>query len=217
MNYQSVEELASKVAAEKKDYSGSFPSARQANLFAWEIASRLNLPTQSIKTWQRGRCIIKCEMETDIFNYHFDAEAKHVYISFQANHGDNTPEQIREELILNDRKRKLMPDEVWDELDRQGDTAEMSPSEIKVICKLFNPSGAGTWYIYDYDRACPDRLWIFANLGDPEMAECGTVSVNELAEFTGPFGLPIERDIHFVSGSKTLQEVIDTIKSGGYV
>ena len=217
MNYQSIEELASKVATEKIDYSRSFPSAKMANLFAWEMVAKLNLPTQSIKTWRRGRCIVKCEMETDIFYYFFDAEEKRVYISFLANHGENTPEQIQEESILNERKRKLISNEIWKELDHQGDTAEMNPSEIKVICKLFNPSGPGTWYIYDFDRACPDRLWIFANLGDPEMAECGTIFLSELAEFTGPFGLGIERDIHYVPGFKTLQEVIDTIKSGGHV
>lgn len=57
----------------------------------------------------------------------------------------------------------------------------------------------------------------FANLGDPEMAECGTVSMSELLEFKGMFGLGIERDKFFKPLSITLEEVINKVKAGGHV
>jgi len=81
--------------------------------------------------------------------------------------------------------------------------------------KPFNPTGAGTWYLYEKDG--DDIYWGFVNLGDSEMAECGTVSMQELMAYRGRFGLGIERDMSFEPLSMSLKEVIETIKSGGHV
>lgn len=76
-------------------------------------------------------------------------------------------------------------------------------SEIKnplVIAKFFNPAGAGTWYATEYDpetnicfgyvtNLVPDALGMFD--------EWGSFSVDELESLELPFGLRIERDIHF--------------------
>ena len=62
--------------------------------------------------------------------------------------------------------------------------------------KLFNPSGGGTWYLTEYDPA-ERRAFGWADLVDPELAELGYISMAELVEFRGQFGLPIERDLHF--------------------
>ena len=98
---------------------------------------------------------------------------------------------------------------------KQGDTSQKSMKDIKIVMKLFNPMGAGTWYIYEHLEE--DIYMCFANLGDPEMAEMGTVSMTEITSLRMPFGLGIERDMHFEPLSRTLQDVYDTVKSGGHV
>ena len=78
--------------------------------------------------------------------------------------------------------------------------------QFNVIVKFFNPTGGGRWYAAEYDPV--DRIFFgYANLGDPEMAELGTFSLDELQDFRGKFGLGIERDLHFKE--KTLKEVMD--------
>ena len=112
---------------------------------------------------------------------------------------------------------KLITKAIEKAFEKQGDTSAMSASEIKIVMKLFNPVGAGTWYIYEREQGNPDIMWCFANLGDPDFAECGTVSLSELESLRLPFGLKIERDMHFDPLSITLEEVITKIKSGKHV
>jgi len=98
---------------------------------------------------------------------------------------------------------------------KQGDTSQKSMSEIKIVMKLFG-GGAFTWYLYE--KLNDDIYMAFVNLGDSEMAECGTVSMSELMSIKfPPFGLGIERDMHFEPLSRTLKDVYDTVKSGGHV
>jgi hypothetical protein len=87
--------------------------------------------------------------------------------------------------------------------------------DIKIVLKLFNPTGAGTWYLYEKED--DDIYWGFVNLDDPEMAEIGTVSMSELMAYKGPFGLGIERDMFFKPLSITLEEVYNKIKRGEHV
>ena len=98
---------------------------------------------------------------------------------------------------------------------KQGDTSKKSMKDIKIVLKLFNPTGAGTWYLYE--KLDEDVYMCFANLGDSEMAELGTVSMQELMSFRGMFGLGIERDMHFDPLSKTLEDVYNTVKAGGHL
>lgn len=81
--------------------------------------------------------------------------------------------------------------------------------------KLFNPTGSGTWYLYE--KQDEDIYMCYANLGDPMCAECGSVSMQELMSLRLPFGLSIKRDIHFEPLSITLKQVQETIESGGHV
>lgn len=98
---------------------------------------------------------------------------------------------------------------------KQGSTANKSSEEIKIVAKLFNPAGVGTWYLYEKEN--DDVYWCFAELGDPMCAECGTVSINELKSLRLPFGLKIERDRFFKPMSMSLKEVMDKIRNGGHV
>lgn len=65
-----------------------------------------------------------------------------------------------------------------------------------VQVKLFNPCGVGTWYLTEYD---PKERVAFGwcDLGDPDCAEFGYISIEELEGIRLPFGLSIERDIHW--------------------
>ena len=65
-----------------------------------------------------------------------------------------------------------------------------------VYAKLFCPWGRATWWLTEYDAA-ENVAFGFAYLGDEDMAELGYIDLTELSEVFGPFGLKIERDIHF--------------------
>ena len=101
---------------------------------------------------------------------------------------------------------KLLTAEVLNTFELQGDTSQMEASDIKVIAKFFNPVGAGTWFAVQYYPE--DRTFFgYANLGDSRFAELGYFSLDEMESIRLPFGLGIERDIHF--GSYSLQDVIN--------
>ncbi len=63
------------------------------------------------------------------------------------------------------------------------------------VVKFFNPVGSGTWLISELDDD-GDTLFGLCDLGFgcPEM---GSASLAEIAGVKLPFGLSIERDLHF--------------------
>jgi hypothetical protein len=66
----------------------------------------------------------------------------------------------------------------------------------KVVCKIFNPYGDGTWYILNSDPEDPDYMWAIVKMfGNVEV---GSVSRSELQaiSFFG-LNLGLERDISF--------------------
>ncbi|RWD48626.1 MAG: DUF2958 domain-containing protein [Mesorhizobium sp.] len=63
------------------------------------------------------------------------------------------------------------------------------------VVKLFDPTGAATWLLTELD-ADGDTLFGLCDLGF-ECPELGSVSLAELESIRGPFGLGIERDLHF--------------------
>jgi len=82
-----------------------------------------------------------------------------------------TPE-LRERLLANGRERNV--------------------DHVPVV-KFFNPFGAGVWLATELDPDS-DILFGLADLGYPEL---GSFSLEELASIRLPFGMGIERDIHF--------------------
>ena len=102
---------------------------------------------------------------------------------------------------------KLLTKELKEVFAKQGDTSKKDAQDIKVLAKFFNPCGAGTWFAVEY---LPDEMLFFgyANLGDSDCAELGYFSLNELESVKLPFGMGIERDIHWEANT-TLQAVID--------
>ena len=63
------------------------------------------------------------------------------------------------------------------------------------VVKLFNPVGAATWLLSELDSD-GDTLFGLADLGFG-CPELGSVSLSEIAAVTLPYGLTIERDLHF--------------------
>lgn len=63
------------------------------------------------------------------------------------------------------------------------------------VVKLFNPVGAATWLLSELD-ADGDTLFGLADLGFG-CPELGYVSLAEIEAVKLPFGLTIERDLHF--------------------
>lgn len=108
---------------------------------------------------------------------------------------------------------KIMTKEVKKAFAKQGKTGNKSMKDIKIVLKLFG-GGAFSWYLYE--KLDDDIYMAFVNLGDPEMSECGTVSMRELMSLKFR-GLGIERDMYYKPLSRTLKDVMNTVKSGGHV
>ena len=72
-------------------------------------------------------------------------------------------------------------------------TSDHVPTEngTLALIKLFNPTGAGTWYIAEYD---PETR-IAYGLAHIQEAELWSFSMEELVNYRGRFGLPLERDL----------------------
>ena len=58
---------------------------------------------------------------------------------------------------------------------------------------VFTPDANATWVLWEYD-AEHDAAYGMADLGPGNYPECGSVSVAELEELRGAFGLPVEVD-----------------------
>ena len=63
----------------------------------------------------------------------------------------------------------------------------------KVVAKFFDPMGSWTWYLMNKDPES-DYCW---GIVDGIAVEMGSFGLNELQEYTGQFGLGIERDTSF--------------------
>lgn len=70
-----------------------------------------------------------------------------------------------------------------------------APADHVPVVKLFNPVGAATWLFSELDED-GDTLFGLADLGFG-CPEIGSASLSEIASVRLPFGLKIERDLHF--------------------
>lgn len=105
---------------------------------------------------------------------------------------------------------ELITKEIEAAFQKQGDTSEKGMAEIQIICKLFNPAGAGTWWLYE---DLGDGIYMaFALLDSPMFAEIGTINIDEMKALKLPFGLGIERDTSVKPFQLNLKEVYDKVK-----
>ena len=100
---------------------------------------------------------------------------------------------------------KLLTKAIESKLPTLDETSEWALGKYTAHVKWFNPTGAGTWYIAAYD---PEQRLAFGwcDLGSPEL---GYVSLDELEEHRGMFGLGIERDLHWAP--RPLQDVMEAV------
>ena len=77
------------------------------------------------------------------------------------------------------------------------------PKKHKVVVKLFNPTGSGTWYLTELN---PYTNVAFG-LADLHGKEIGYVDIAELENLKLPMGLKIERD-RYTKIDKTLEELL---------
>ena len=82
-------------------------------------------------------------------------------------------------------------------------------SEVQPVLKLFNPMGAATWLFTELDD--DGILYGLCDLG-MGFPELGYASLEEIQAVRLPFGLKIERDLHFTP-NKTLQEYADDARA----
>lgn len=79
-----------------------------------------------------------------------------------------------------------------------------------VIVKYFNPGGVGTWYITEGEKQT-DGDWLLYGLCCIHEAELGYVLLSDLQNFKLPFGLTIERDLHYRGNLIDAHKEIDKI------
>jgi hypothetical protein len=76
-------------------------------------------------------------------------------------------------------------------------TEGVPTDEKPIIVKFFTPWSNWTWFMTEYD---PEKRIFFgfvhSGLG-PDCDEWGYTSLDELESLKGPFGLKVERDLHF--------------------
>lgn len=90
---------------------------------------------------------------------------------------------------------KLFTKSQYATLIKNGTGKERGKDHTPVV-KLFTPDAQATWLLIDIDPENTDLAFGLCDLGYPEL---GYVSLAELATIRGPFGLPIERDLHFTA------------------
>lgn len=87
---------------------------------------------------------------------------------------------------------KLITTELTNRFKEVGDQSE---SENPIfVAKFFDPCGSGTWYASDYNSETNICYGYVTGLAYDEW---GTFSIDELESIKRPFGISIERDIHF--------------------
>lgn len=103
---------------------------------------------------------------------------------------------------------KLITAEIRKKLPPLYANESKKPAEVPVVFKLFNPAGAGTWFITEGDLETGMLFGLCdLGMGTPEL---GYVQLQELEGLRLPFGLKIERDRGYKA---TLAEAM---KSVGY-
>lgn len=113
--------------------------------------------------------------------------------------------------------QKLITKEIDAQLLANGQRAleGLNTDNTKPVLKLFNPCGAATWLISERDPEEPDLLFGLCDMGFG-CPEIGRVSLAELEALRLPFGLRIERDIHF-KADKSLIEYADEARAAGSI
>lgn len=107
---------------------------------------------------------------------------------------------------------KLLTKEIERKL-RENSAKRPDAANVKPVLKLFNPCGAATWLFTELDA--DGILYGLCDLG-MQSPELGYASLAEIESVRLPFGLKIERDLHFTA-SKTLAEYAEDARNTGRI
>ena len=89
-------------------------------------------------------------------------------------------------------------------------------ADHKPVVKWFNAGGSGTWLVSELDPEYPDECGFgLADLGFGT-PESGSIGLLELTEYRGPFGLGIERVIHFTAAF-SLSIYAEAARAAGHI
>ena len=89
---------------------------------------------------------------------------------------------------------KLMTKQIEEQFKKIGRQEDVK--DPIVVCKFFNPAGAGTWFATEYSPE--DRIFFgYVSIFGDECDEWGSFALSELQDHKGRFGLGIERDKFF--------------------
>ena len=104
---------------------------------------------------------------------------------------------------------KLLRNRIEDQLQAQyqlGNHLE----EQRVIAKIFNPYGRGTWYLLNQDPEYPNYLWAIVDMYEVEI---GSVLKSDLETIRlTDANLPLERDRYFKP--LNAKEAFDKLRAG---
>lgn len=91
---------------------------------------------------------------------------------------------------------------------------QMRDKDHAPVVKFFCPWGAATWLISEMDDD-GDTMFALCDLGHG-CTELGYVSLSELKAIRGPFGMTIERDLHF-STKEPMSSWVELSKAHGRI
>ena len=91
---------------------------------------------------------------------------------------------------------KLLTAAIIKQLEKTPLDSTEKQNVVPVLVKFFNPCGSGTWYAIEGEKQ-EDGDWLFFGLCDIHEKELGNFLLSELQSVKLPFGLRIERDMHF--------------------
>ncbi len=114
--------------------------------------------------------------------------------------------------LLTREQRELLLKNGREQRQVKGTKAE---KDFWPVVKLFNPAGAATWLLTEIDPEDEDVVWGLCDLG-MGFPEFGTVSLSELQNYRGQFGLGIERDRHF-RAKAPISHYIDAANGAGHI
>jgi Protein of unknown function (DUF2958) len=116
-----------------------------------------------------------------------------------------------QQMLLDSQRKKLLNNGAANMVHRLEDG---NTEDFKPVVKLFNPMGRQTWLISELDEDGDVAFGLCdMGVGEPEL---GYVSLGELREIRLPFGLYIERDIHFTA-KMTLGEYATKARERGRI
>lgn len=104
---------------------------------------------------------------------------------------------------------KLLTKELETQFKKVG--RQEGSSDPLVIAHYFNPCGAGDWWATEYDPETREFFGFVSMFGNHN-DEWGYFSLDELESVKGPFGVGIERDLHW--GPRPISEVCAKAKMG---